>query len=90
VRQQSNLGNDLETGGETELGGGVFPVEPRRGDERDAYADAMQTSRLMHQYLMLNLPRHVEVLWPPPGTVQDSKYLDIVVVMAVGNEVWSV
>ena len=35
---------DLETGGEIELGGGVFPVE-RSEDERDAYADAMQTGQ---------------------------------------------
>ncbi len=38
------LGRDLETGGEIELGGVVFPVEPGE-DERDAYADAMQTGQ---------------------------------------------
>jgi len=37
------IGHDLETGDEIELGGGVFPVEP--GDERDAYADAMETGQ---------------------------------------------
>jgi hypothetical protein len=38
------IGRDLETGVEIELGGGVFPVEPGE-DERDAYADAMQTGQ---------------------------------------------
>ena len=38
------IGRDLETGDEIELGGGVFPVEPGE-DERDAYADAMQTGQ---------------------------------------------
>jgi cytosine/adenosine deaminase-related metal-dependent hydrolase len=34
----------LDTGGETELAGGVFPVEEGE-DERDAYADAMQAGQ---------------------------------------------
>ena len=36
------IGCDLETGGEIELGCGVFSVEPGE-DERDAYTDAIQT-----------------------------------------------
>lgn len=38
------IGRDLETGMETEMGGGVFPVEDGQ-DTRDAYADAMQTGQ---------------------------------------------
>jgi len=38
------FGRDLETGQEIEMGGGVFPVEDGQ-DEKDAYADAMQTGQ---------------------------------------------
>ncbi len=38
------FGRDLETGQEIEMGGGVFPVEDGQ-DEKDAYADAMQTGK---------------------------------------------